>query len=131
MFAIFVPLTLLPLIITLFWAEARAKQLGILPANISDTIEIESPTAAHPVADSEYDAVSPISATSEILVTKPEDSFWKKAACMAEQLDAVGLTLLGTAVALILLPLTLSKTANGGFRNGQLYHSWYIVPVVR
>ena len=123
MFAIFVPLTLLPLIITLFWAESRAKQLGILPENLSDTIEIGNPAAAHPLADSNFDAVSPISATSGVLVTKPEDSFWTKAGCMAEQLDAVGLTLLGRAVALILLPVTLSKMASGGFRNGQSYWS--------
>ena len=137
MFAILVPMTLLPLITTLFWAESRAKQLGILPAVISDTLEIQSPISANPNRDPNYHnndtetsplapvhggsetLFSPISATSEILVAKPEDSIWVKVRCMAEQLDVVGLTLLGTAVALILLPLTLSRSASAGWKNGN------------
>lgn len=37
----------------------------------------------------------------------------------AEQLDLIGLVLLGGSVALILLPLTLAKKAEGGWKNGQ------------
>ena len=36
MFAILVPATLLPLIITLFWAEHKAKRLGIVDAALAN-----------------------------------------------------------------------------------------------
>ena len=42
----------------------------------------------------------------------------QKAVAFAEQLDLIGLVLLGAAVALILLPITLVKTA-GQWRDGQ------------
>ena len=38
----------------------------------------------------------------------------------AEQLDLVGLILLASSISLILLPLTLSKTVEGGLKNGML-----------
>lgn len=37
MFAILVPATLLPLIITLFWAEQKAKRLGIVDATLANS----------------------------------------------------------------------------------------------
>lgn len=43
MFAILVPATLLPLIVTLFWAERKAKQLGIVDEpDIDDDESIRS-----------------------------------------------------------------------------------------
>lgn len=36
MFAILVPASLLPLIITLLWAEQKAKRLGIVDASLPD-----------------------------------------------------------------------------------------------
>lgn len=81
MFAILVPVSLGPLIITLVWAERKAKRLGL--------------------ADEE----------------PSEMTFFQKAIDLAERLDLVGLILIGTSVALILLPLTLRKTAEGGWKN--------------
>ena len=83
MFAILIPVSLAPLIITLFWAERKAKKLGLAPT----ITEFTGQTFAQRV--------------------------WR----FTEQLDVIGLLFLGTAVALILLPLTLSQTAKGGWHN--------------
>ena len=95
MFAILIPVSLSPLIITLFWAENKAKALGLVK------VHGRSPSAG-PKDDS-------------------DSSIARKAWFFAEQLDLVGLILLGAAVALILLPLTLSQTAKSGWKNGRSF----------
>ena len=85
MFAILIPASLSPLIITLYWAERKAKRLGLV--------------------HSSHDSSAPI--TTQI---------WN----FAQNLDIIGLAILGTSVALILLPLTLSQTAKGGWNNGSM-----------
>ncbi|OCH87436.1 drug:h+ antiporter [Obba rivulosa] len=92
MFAILVPVSLSPLIITLFWAEHKAKVLGL----------VSLPEGAIEVV-----------ATRKVPLV---EKIWR----FTEQLDLVGLALLGAAVALILLPLTLSQTAKGGWNNGSM-----------
>ncbi len=87
MFAILVPAALSPLIVTLFWAEQRAKKLGLLTA-------------------------PPVRPDLE-----PKIPFARRAWTWSQQLDLVGLILIGTSVALILLPLTLAKSAKGGWEN--------------
>ncbi|KAJ3494015.1 hypothetical protein NLJ89_g10896 [Agrocybe chaxingu] len=84
MFAILVPAALSPLIITLLWAEWKARKLGIVKQRNS---------------------------------TK---SFRHKFFSTVDKLDVVGLVLLGTAVALILLPLTLSRSARSGWKNPSI-----------
>lgn len=96
MFAILVPATLLPLIITLFWAERKAKRLGLVDATLNQLRA--APTAAPARTDK-------------------GDSVWVKVKRTAGQLDLFGLVLLGTAVALILLPLTLAETAKDHWKN--------------
>ena len=71
MFAILIPVSLSPLIITLYWAENKAKRLGLV----------------------KFDPHAP----------KASDPFSKRAWHFAEQLDLIGLILLGAAVCLILL----------------------------
>ncbi|KAI0759140.1 drug:h+ antiporter [Trametes elegans] len=88
MFAILVPASLSPLIVTLFWAERKAKRLGLVPA---------------PPAKPEV---------------KP--SLVRRVWTVMDQLDVVGLALLGAAVALILLPLTLAKNAKGRWHNPSM-----------
>ncbi|KAL0570723.1 hypothetical protein V5O48_011242, partial [Marasmius crinis-equi] len=79
MFAILVPAALSPLIITLLWAERKAKRLNLAPAapktNILD---------------------------------------------LARRMDIFGLMLLGAAIALILLPLTLARSAENGWKNPSM-----------
>ncbi|KAK0242891.1 drug:h+ antiporter [Armillaria nabsnona] len=88
MFAILVPASLSPLIITLVWAERKAKRLGLVP---------EKPKASN----------SDKSLVQQILE-------------VISQLDVVGLVLIGTSVALILLPLTLAENASGGWNNPSM-----------
>lgn len=90
MFAILVPATLLPLIITLFWAEWKAKKLGILDDILSS---VQKPTGLNSIVD--------------------------KTKVVISQLDVVGLVLLAAGVSLILLPLTLSQTASNGWNNRE------------
>ncbi|KAI0367339.1 drug:h+ antiporter [Pilatotrama ljubarskyi] len=92
MFAILIPVSLSPLIITLFWAENKARRLGLVKA-------------AAPRAD---------------LEPKVQVPFLRAAWTIAEQLDIVGLALLGTAIALILLPLTLAQNAKGMWHNPSM-----------
>ncbi len=88
MFAILVPVSLAPLIITLLWAERKARKMNI------------------------------VSTTTDA----PKLSFFARTILVAEQLDVLGLLLIGTSVALILLPLTLTNSAKGGWKNGACYH---------
>ena len=82
MFAILVPAALMPLILTLFWGERQAKKLGLVPS-------------AHP-----HDDLAP---PGPVHKSRFVESAWM----FAEQLDLVGLLMLGTAVSLILIPMTL------------------------
>ena len=92
MFAILVPATLLPLIITLVWAERRTKQIGIIERTLEDS---DVPTS-----------------------TPSESEPWRlRVKRTIDQLDLVGLTLLGAAVALILLPMTLANRAKDSWSN--------------
>ncbi|KAI0076314.1 drug:h+ antiporter [Panus rudis PR-1116 ss-1] len=96
MFAILVPAALSPLIITLFWGEQKAKKLGL----VEEALRRAAPGYVEP-AKQHYTL---------------RQRVWR----FAEALDAVGLLLVGAAVALILLPLTLSQTAKGGWSNGSI-----------
>lgn len=93
MFAILIPVSILPLIITLLWAENKARKLGI------------------------------VAAAKNGEVAGPKKPFLRRIIKAANQLDVPGLLLIGASVALILLPLTLSKTAAGGWNNGTPYQS--------
>ena len=89
MFAIIVPIAMAPLILTLFWGERQAKKLGLVGA----------------------------SPPREDLVHPGKSKWAQRAWLFAEQLDLVGLTLLGAAVALILLPMTLANRAKDSWSN--------------
>ena len=96
MFAILVPASLSRLIITLYWAENKAKKLGL----VDEAIRRATPGYVEPVKE-------------QLTITQ---RIWR----FAEQLDLVGLVLLGAAVSLILLPLTLSQTAKSGWKNPSI-----------
>ena len=97
MFAILVPAALSPLIVTLAWAEHKARTLGLLP-----------PPPHKPTVELEVGFF-------QASVVPRAGRAWK----FAQQLDAVGLLLVGTSVALILLPLTLARSARGGWENRE------------
>ncbi|CDO70201.1 hypothetical protein BN946_scf184942.g1 [Trametes cinnabarina] len=92
MFAILIPASLSPLIVTLFWAENKARKLGLVKA-------------AAPGPD---------------LEPKVQIPLIRRIWTVCEQLDVVGLALLGTAVALILLPLTLAQNAKNRWDNPSM-----------
>lgn len=85
MFAILIPVSLSPLIITLIWAERRSKALGLVDTK-----------------------------------TKDDKSVVQRFLDSASQLDIPGLILIGTSVALILLPLTLANNAKGHWNNASM-----------
>ncbi|KAH7884054.1 major facilitator superfamily domain-containing protein [Phlebopus sp. FC_14] len=100
MFAILVPASLAPLILTLLWAERKAKTLAL----------VEEPRV-HGRSRS-TDPVDEVSSTKGPLI--------ERFARAAEQLDLVGLILLGAAISLILLPLTISQSVQGQWKNGSI-----------
>ena len=94
MFAILLPCTLAPLVVTLVYGELKAKKLGLVAQPGHQGMLLYS-------AD-----FPPVAYT-----TLGGSSLVRKVIAFAEQLDLIGLVLLGAAVALILLPITLVKTA--------------------
>jgi MFS family permease len=96
MFAILVPVSLAPLIITLLWAERKAKMLALL------------------------DSPKPRSRSSSSQPSLPRGSMIARFLRSAEQLDLVGLVLLGLAVSLTLLPLTVGRNVKGSWKNGSI-----------
>ncbi|OJA19063.1 hypothetical protein AZE42_09040 [Rhizopogon vesiculosus] len=96
MFAILVPAALAPLIITLLWAERRAQQLALL------------------------DSSRPRSRSNSRHPSLPQGTMIDRLLQTVEQLDLIGLFLLGSAISLILLPLTISQGAKGQWKNGSI-----------
>ncbi|KAL1747554.1 major facilitator superfamily domain-containing protein [Schizophyllum fasciatum] len=84
MFAILIPVSLAPLIVTLLWAERKAKRLGL------------------------------------VVKREQQHSLPARLYHTAQKLDVMGLLLIGTSVALILLPLTLAKGAKGQWDNPSM-----------
>ncbi|KAI1784015.1 MFS general substrate transporter [Ganoderma leucocontextum] len=105
MFAILVPVAMAPLILTLFWGERQAKNVGLVGA----------------------------SPPREDLVHHGKGQWMQRTWFFAEQLDLVGLVLLGAAVALILLPMTLAQRAKGSWSNPSMIAmfvlGWILLPV--
>lgn len=97
MFAILVPVSLAPLIFTLLWAERKAKRIALLDSNKSRSRE-----------NSTQRSLSDKSVSAMAVFLRS-----------AEQLDLVGLVLLGAAVSLTLLPLTISQAVSGSWKNGS------------
>jgi hypothetical protein len=152
MFAILVPISLAPLILTLLWAERKAKRLGLVPTPSSSDQNPDSGTPLTPLdphphsspathaegyingtgagngAPLDYGSTgsptkqsfSPPPAATAAAGRKSKTKtilsrIWK----IGEQLDVIGLMLLGGGVACILLPLTLAEAAKGGWRNRE------------
>ena len=96
MFTILIPVSLAPLMVTLFWAERKAKRLGLVEKALG------RPGASEAVA------AKPVVSRSFI------GAVWH----WTQTFDLIGLVFLETAVALILVPLTLSSTEAKGWHDG-------------
>ncbi|GAA6042902.1 hypothetical protein JCM8097_002761 [Rhodosporidiobolus ruineniae] len=85
MFIILIPVVLAPIIVTLFWAQYRAKKLGL---DATDLIEANGGTAAK---------------------AKDTRPWGQRLLSYAVEIDAMGLLLFGAGWACILLPITLTN----------------------
>ncbi|KAI6137173.1 major facilitator superfamily domain-containing protein [Pisolithus sp. B1] len=108
MFAIVMPLVLAPLIATLLWGERKAKKLALV-----DSLLGSARSRARSL--SRY---SQSSQGSEIGFQLGYTALKQRLKRLAEQLDLVGLVLLGAAISLILLPLTMS--VRGSLKSGSI-----------
>lgn len=98
MFAILVPALLIPAILTLYVMQRRGEKAGMVT-----------------IADSKDVRTGASEATPKSFV------YWAKLACRALiDIDIVGLILLGFAFSLILLPITLAKSARSGWNNASM-----------
>ncbi|KAG1847454.1 major facilitator superfamily domain-containing protein [Suillus tomentosus] len=104
MFAVLVPVSLAPLIFTLLWAERKAKRIALLDSNKSRSRE-----------NSTQRSLSDKSVSAMAVFLRS-----------AEQLDLVGLVLLGAAVSLTLLPLTISQAVSGSWKNGSILAMFFM-----
>lgn len=103
MFAILVPVLLVPAIFTLYSIQRRGEKLGMVTMAASRRLRNGA------VGDSEES------------VTSKGFGFWIK--LLLEGLidiDIAGLIILGTSFSLILLPFTLAQDADGGWSNGRI-----------
>ncbi|KAK1709437.1 hypothetical protein CaCOL14_001153 [Colletotrichum acutatum] len=98
MFAILVPVLLIPAIFTLYAMQRRGEKAGMVT-----------------IADSKNVRTGVSEAPSKNLV------YWAKLAYRGMiDIDIIGLILLGFAFSLILLPITLAKSADGGWTNASM-----------
>ncbi|KAF5512988.1 Siderophore iron transporter 3 [Colletotrichum aenigma] len=98
MFAILVPVLLVPAIVTLYAMQRRGEKAGMV--TIADSKDVRTGTSE---------------ATPKNLV------YWAKLAYRGlVDIDIIGLILLGFAFSLILLPITLAKSADGGWKNSSM-----------
>ena len=91
---IIMPVVMAPALMVLFWADIKAKKLGVLS-----------------IAASSYDG--------RANTKEKRPTWWQLTKNWWVQIDAVGLILLGAGWAFVLLPFTLYKGAEGGWRNGK------------
>lgn len=104
------PVSLAPLIITLLWAERKAKRLGLI-------VDPQTATPLTPIDRSGSGFFSPSSKHGRWSKFRTGNGLGAKIWRVTEQLDVVGLVLLGAGVSLILLPLTLANGAKGKWKN--------------
>ncbi|TFK47474.1 MFS general substrate transporter [Heliocybe sulcata] len=107
MFILLVPLALAPLIVTLLWAERKAKRLGIVDRSVYGHARRSRSLS--------------VSATSSGFLAQRRGRLGKIWRTL-ESLDFVGLLLFGAAVYLVLIPFTLAKE-NGHAKAGSAWLS--------
>ncbi|PVF93335.1 MFS general substrate transporter [Serendipita vermifera] len=104
MFAILIPVSLAPVVFTLFWGEWKAKKLGVVK-QVVQTDEVEG------------DA-------------RPLDKVRRSVVNFVRDVDLLGLILLGCGFALLLIALTLSASAKGGWNNPSIIAMVVLGPLI-
>ncbi|KAH6692196.1 major facilitator superfamily domain-containing protein [Plectosphaerella plurivora] len=99
MFAIIVPVLLVPAIMTLYAMQRRGEKLGMVTMAASKRVRVGIDEA----------------------VESRGFKYWVKLLYAGLiEIDIVGLVILGFAFSLILLPFTIAEKADGGWRNGGI-----------
>lgn len=103
MFAIIVPVMLVPAIFTLYSMQRRGEKMGMVTMAAS---KLQRTKGAGGLDDS---------------TTPSGVTYWIQLLHQGLiDIDIIGLIILGTAFALILLPFTLAQDADGGWANGRI-----------
>ncbi|KAI5479985.1 hypothetical protein MNV49_002275 [Pseudohyphozyma bogoriensis] len=96
LFCIVLPVAMAPALSILFWADRKSQKLGAL--------SLSSPTYAR----------------RELAAKQAPRPWYQVAANFFTLIDGVGLILLGLSFSLILVPLTLVASADGGWHNASI-----------
>ncbi|KAK5047103.1 hypothetical protein LTR84_007046 [Exophiala bonariae] len=103
MFAIVVPIMLVPAIITLYAMQRRGEKMGMVTMAASKRQRVNDGD------------------NSEETTASVDFYYWMKLLRQGLiDIDIIGLVILGTSFALILLPFTLAEDADGGWSNGGI-----------
>lgn len=114
MFAIIMPAVLTPAIATLIYLDRQAKKHGIVNMASSNAARRAASEAA---ANDGYEAPH---GTIIAPVIKDNETFREKVIRNLEEIDALGLLLLGFGWALLLLPFSLKTYAVDGWKNPSM-----------
>ncbi|RMZ44726.1 hypothetical protein AFCA_010953 [Aspergillus flavus] len=114
MFAIIMPVALGPAVATLIYLDRKAKKNGI--------VNIASSNAARRAAGnlSEREGRDIPHGTVSARAAGPSEPWMRSARRILDEIDALGLVLLGFGWSLLLLPFSLKTYADGGWRNQSL-----------
>lgn len=114
MFAIIMPVALGPAITTLIWLDRKAKKAGI--------VNLASSNAARRAARDLAEKEGTEAPRGAMIATAaaPSETWLQALKRNLEEIDAVGLVLLGFGWSLLLLPFLLKTYADNGWRNQSL-----------
>ncbi|KAK1229978.1 hypothetical protein PQX77_006941 [Marasmius sp. AFHP31] len=106
MFAIIMPVCIAPAILTLINLDRKARKEGV--ANVASS------------GATQRDADEKEASVAEVPVDVPPKSRWEMTKGFLEEIDAFGLIILGFGWSLLLLPFSLQKYAQDGWKNPSL-----------
>ncbi|GAA5873307.1 hypothetical protein JCM8547_007065 [Rhodosporidiobolus lusitaniae] len=110
MYSIIMPVIMIPCTLVLVWLEWKAKKHGIITAASSGQSRLEAAAAAEKEGRTD----------NTLVAVKPSLPLGRRLLLAWQELDGMGLLLLGFAWSLILLPFSLYSTAKGGYSNPSL-----------
>jgi hypothetical protein len=118
MFAILIPVSLAPVVFTLFWGEWKAKKMGVVKRVTAQV----SPTLHRPFTPTNLQTQDDVIKDQN---QRPADKIRRPIVNFIRDVDVFGLVLLGCGFALLLIALTLSAGAKGGWNNRRLSLFFY------
>lgn len=119
MYCIIMPVVIGPAVIAVLYLERKIRRLGLIEE--AKEQGLASPAAAD-LENKNVDAV-------EAAVHEPKKPFGARAYQVFEEMDTVGLLLLGFGFSLLLLPFSLSAYANDGYKNPSLIAMFVVGPI--